>query len=153
MGTDQSILTMRHSDAQSIDTLARTLWGEARGEGPKGLRAVAHVVMNRVRLAQSKGGSWWGHDIITVCRKPYQFSCWNLSDLNRARVLAVTEHDPQFRQARAIATRVVTGLDTFDVTRGATHYHRYDMLPKWARQQVPTCRIGDHLFYDLSEEV
>ena len=32
--------------------LAKTLWGEARGEGKKGMQAVANVVMNRVQ----KGG-------------------------------------------------------------------------------------------------
>jgi len=32
----------------AIEWLARTVWGEARGEGVEGMRAVAHVIMNRV---------------------------------------------------------------------------------------------------------
>ena len=37
------------------DTLARTLWGEARGEGHYGMEAVASVILNRVKIADAKG--------------------------------------------------------------------------------------------------
>ena len=40
-----------------IDTLARTIWGEARGEGSAGMQAVANVVMNRAAI-----GGWWGNN-------------------------------------------------------------------------------------------
>ncbi|PJB71692.1 MAG: hypothetical protein CO093_04590 [Alphaproteobacteria bacterium CG_4_9_14_3_um_filter_47_13] len=52
---------------KDIEILARTIWGEARGEGQKGMLAVASVIMNRVRC-----GGWWGSTIQDVCRKPYQ---------------------------------------------------------------------------------
>ena len=32
-----------------LDILARTLYGEARGEGTEGMEAVANVIMNRYR--------------------------------------------------------------------------------------------------------
>ena len=32
------------------EVLARTLWGEARGEGPEGMTAVACTIMNRVNI-------------------------------------------------------------------------------------------------------
>ena len=57
--------------ATAADTLARTLWGEARNQGQCGMAAVAHVVLNRAAHPR-----WWGHDIISVCRAPEQFSCW-----------------------------------------------------------------------------
>ena len=38
-----------------IDVLARTLWGEARGEGTAGMQAVASVILNRVKIAKQKG--------------------------------------------------------------------------------------------------
>ena len=38
----------------TIDVLARTIWGEARGEGTSGMSAVACVVINRVKIAQEK---------------------------------------------------------------------------------------------------
>lgn len=43
------------NDDEQIDYMARTMWGEARGEGATGMRAVGHVIMNRV-----KAGSWYG---------------------------------------------------------------------------------------------
>ncbi len=65
------------------DVLARTLWGEARSEGHVGMEAVASVVLNRVKVARDHGGKyWWGANIVQVCQKPYQFSCWNRSDPN-----------------------------------------------------------------------
>lgn len=32
---------------EDIDTMARTIWGEARGEGVQGMQAIACVIMNR----------------------------------------------------------------------------------------------------------
>jgi len=89
----------------AVDTLARTLWGEARGEPVRGIEAVAAVVVNRVRLAQRRGGMWWGSDIVAVCRKPWQFSCWNADDPNRAKLLAVTAADPVFATCLRVARR------------------------------------------------
>ena len=62
------------------DILARTLWGEARGEGPAGQVAVAWTIRNRV--FDGKTNSWWGEGYAGVCQKPYQFSCRNKNDPN-----------------------------------------------------------------------
>ena len=64
------------------DILARTLWGEARGESLAGQIAVAWTIRNRVNDGKAK--SWWGEGYAGVCQKPYQFSCWNKSDPNFA---------------------------------------------------------------------
>lgn len=134
----------------AIDVLARTLWGEGRGEGTKGMEAVASVVLNRVAAAQSRGGYWWGGDIISVCQKPYQFSCWNRSDQNYKKLQAVTESDVYFSTALRIARRAVAG-SLKDSTGGATHYHEKSILPAWASGQTPTAAIGRHIFYQLIE--
>ena len=42
---------------KDIDVLARTLWGEARGEGVRGMHAVANVIMRRHSLR--KYGQGW----------------------------------------------------------------------------------------------
>ena len=48
-------------DELAADTLARTIWGEARNESDTGMEAVAMVVLNRVAHAQKAGGKyWWG---------------------------------------------------------------------------------------------
>ena len=132
---------------QAVDVLARTLWGEARGEPVRGIEAVAAVVVNRVRAARAPGGPrWWGVDIVSVCSAPFQFSCWNKNDPNRAKLQAVTEADPVFAICRRIAARAVSGALP-DPTGGATHYHARDILPRWAEGKPACAEIGRHLFY------
>jgi N-acetylmuramoyl-L-alanine amidase len=135
-----------------IDVLSRTLWGEARGEGAAGMEAVACVILNRVRVAERKAGKyWWGNDIISVCQKPYQFSCWNRSDPNYRRLLNVDDSDIHFNTARRIARRAVAGTME-DFTGGATHYYAdYIAAPTWARGETPTFKLGRHIFFKLIE--
>ena len=62
------------------DILARTIFGEARGEGLEGMEAVACVIINRV-----KAKKWFtGYELINgvkvpnvaqTCLKKAQFSC------------------------------------------------------------------------------
>ena len=54
---------------KQTEIFAKTLYGEARGEGLKGIEAVACVIVNRL-----KKPCWWGHTIQEVCLKPAQFS-------------------------------------------------------------------------------
>ena len=126
-----------------VDTLARTLYGESRNQGERGMEAVACVVMNRV-----KQPCWWGRSVITVCLKPYQFSCWLSSDPNYRLLKAVNNHDMAFRMALDIAQEAVGGQLT-DITGNATHYFERHMKipPAWVKKLTFTCRIGDHLFY------
>ena len=130
------------------DVLARTLWGEARGEGTQGMHAVANVILNRVKIAEKKGKYWWGNNIIQVCQKPYQFSCWNRSDPNFKKLQNVDEKDLYFSTAMRIARRAVMGcLD--DVTKGSTHYHAADITPYWVKGEEAVTTIGNHVFYKL----
>jgi len=136
-----------NADRPAILTLARTLWGEARGESVRGKEAVAAVVMNRVRRARALGGYWWGMTPIQVCRKPWQFACWNDGDPNHAKMLAVGADDPVFRICLRIARRAIAGT-LKDPTHGATHYHAKDSSPPWARNRKPSAVIGGHRFYN-----
>lgn len=137
-----------------IDTLARTLWGEARGELYGGRVAVGCVVRNRVELDLHGDDKpdWWGEGYVEVCLKPFQFSCWNADDPNRSKLLAVTEGDAVFAECLVIARQVIGG-DLPDVTLGATHYHRVGLdYPKsWGKPRRPMIQIGRHLFYNLAE--
>lgn len=142
---------------KDIDTLARTIYGEARGEGLSGMKAVACVVMNRL-----KKPGWWsrqkGDDIPddtvqAVCRDPYQFSCWLHNDPNLPKLLLVNETDSTFKQALQIAEQAVDhGLT--DITNGATSYHtikppRPDMKwpPYWADGMKECAVWGAHVYY------
>ena len=55
---------------RDIDVLARTIYGEARGESISGMEAVASVVLNRVAFSKRRRRYWWGNTITEVCRKP-----------------------------------------------------------------------------------
>lgn len=105
-----------------VDVLARTLWGEARSEGVQGVEAVASVVLNRVNVSRKMAGYWWGNDVIQVCQKAYQFSCWNKSDPQYKRVISVDTSDLHFATCVRVARRALLGLID-DQTNGATHYH------------------------------
>ena len=126
---------------REIDLLARTAWGEARGDGRWGMQAVINVVMNRV-----KAGRWWGRSVEDVVLKPYQFSCWLESDPNRAKLLAVTTDDEQFKLAEAFAELAIDGKLT-DITNGATNYHTKSVKPSWASTGQQTAIWGNHIFY------
>lgn len=128
---------------REIDTLARTIWGEARGEGTQGMQAVANVIMNRVN-----GLSWFGQTIEGVCKKPKAFSCWNSNDPNSSLCQAVNESDPYFVHCKNIAQMAVNG-QLIDITKGANHYHAKNIRPYWADDTKRTCIIGNHIFYKL----
>lgn len=132
------------------EVLAMTMWGEARGEGEEGMRAVAYVVLNR-----AAHHNYWGASVAEVCRKPYQFSCWNLNDPNLDKMRRVTLSDPQFAIAFDIASTLLGRAKgrvqwSQDPTKGATHYHEWSLqpMPRWARGHVPCARIGRHVFYN-----
>jgi spore germination cell wall hydrolase CwlJ-like protein len=128
-------------DDRALDILARTIWGEARGEPREGQIAVAHVVKNRT----AKPG-WWGHDMISVCQARDQFSCWRTTDPNRPKLLGVTISDPVFVTILKIARNVIAG-ELADPTDGATSYHTLDCHPAWDKGLKVTARIGNHIFY------
>lgn len=124
------------------ELLARTLWGEARGEGIPGMIAVANVIQNRV------ADSRWGNNTRAVILQPFQFSTWNKNDPNRMRAGYITERDSVFRTALDIARRAVND-ELPDTTNGANHFHSRAVNPRWANQQRIVARIGRHIFYRL----
>ena len=96
-----------------IDTLARTLYGEARGESHTGKIAVANVVMNRVALA-SKHPHFGDGTAAGACKAPWQFSCWNAADPNSQIINDVDDNDPVFADCLDIAQTACDGqLDEF----------------------------------------
>lgn len=135
-------------NAREVDTLARTLYGEARREGADEMTAVCHVVLNRRDAAR-----WWGRTVESVCLKPFQFSCWNEFDPNRRKLLNATEAEAPFATALEIARRLLAMVATerarADTTNGATHYHarRLNPLPRWARGRTSCAVTRGHVFY------
>ncbi|GAN68277.1 cell wall hydrolase [Acetobacter orleanensis] len=129
---------------KTVDTAARTAWGEARGEGPHGMQAVLNVIGNR---AAQPG--WWGHDIASVCTAPAQFSCWNKQDPNRTLLLHVAHTNAQFQQAYALASQLCSQTLS-DLTGGADHYYDWrGVKPEWVQNKFFTKTIGHHAFYRI----
>ena len=126
-----------------LDVMARTLWGEARGEALEGKIAVAWVIRNR---ADHPG--WWGHGIAEVCRAPWQFSAWNADDPNRAKLIGVTARDDMFRDCLMVAAGVLSN-NFPDPTGGANHYHAKGVSPNWVAGAAPVLRLRNHAFYKL----
>ncbi len=133
-------------------TLARTLYGEARGEfdadgrGDVPVEAVANVILNR-RAKKFRGKA----TVAGVCRDPLQFSCWNGNDANRSKIMKLAKGaNAVFDRCMNVATRAVKG-DLPDHTRGALHYHATSIAkPRWVVKSPNakvTLKIGRHIFY------
>jgi spore germination cell wall hydrolase CwlJ-like protein len=123
--------------------LAGTAWGEARGDGPSGMQAVCNVVMNRV----ARGG-WWGATVLEVCLKPWQFSCWNADDPNRAKIMNLHPVDSDYAVALGLALKGING-SLPDITGGADSYYDLSMPspPSWAAGLEPCATIGSQAFF------
>ncbi|NKC29420.1 cell wall hydrolase [Falsiroseomonas selenitidurans] len=132
----------------AASVLELTLWGEAAGRPVRATEGIAAVVMNRVRLAAAPGGpQHLGQGVAAVCRAPFQFPCW-LPARRAALREAMRADDPALAICRRIAARALAGALP-DPTRGATHYHPAEILPRWALGRVPTVELGGVVFYRL----
>jgi len=144
--------------AFALDVLARTLWGEARGEGETGQKAVAAVICTRV-MRGARYQAKWGtpHPLFgdgtfkQACLRPRQFSCWNAGDPNLPKMKALNLTDPALAGLLRIAEDAVDGR-IIDPTGGATHYltkAAYDKVAAdhWCRTKPSIWQHGNHLFF------
>ena len=134
-----------------INIFARTIFGEARGEfnkvdgGLASLIGVANVIMNRVKKQK-----WFGKNLIDVCKKPKQFSCWNIDDVNYKIINSISDEDRIFSICKTVAFNVANDYWP-DLTKGSDHYHSSTLpfVPIWAKNKKPLVKIGNHLFFNL----
>lgn len=138
-----------------IDTMALTVWGEARGETPKGQIAIAWVIKNRYLNPR-----WWSRQagdgidddtIAAVCRDRYQFSCWNPNDPNWPKLIdPKTKQKPEFQAIRELCIQVLNDLLP-DPTNSADHYCVTKIINHvgWAKTRKPCAVIGSHSFYRI----
>jgi spore germination cell wall hydrolase CwlJ-like protein len=128
---------------RSLQCLAEAIYYEARSESEDGQRAVAQVVLNRVRHP-----AWPG----TVCGVVYQgplragggcqftFTCDG--------ALLRMPYGADWARARRIAAEALAGY-VFAPVGLATNYHTHQVLPDWAFRLPKTTVIGNHIFYRL----
>lgn len=131
------------------DAIALTLFGEARGEGVQGRLAVAAVLRNRLRTGR------WGSTYRDVCHARKQFSCWNASDPNRARLLAELTKVQQGKPISRVLQECYTIADVllneaiFRQVGNALHYFADSIQPpKWAATGTLVASIGHHKFFE-----
>lgn len=127
--------------------LALTAWREARGEGREGMRAVLHVIRNRV----NKGWGDWDH----VVTKKWQFS--SLTAPGDSQLVRWPDSpDEKFALAMQLADAVYDGTDP-DITGGAVYYANLKYIDKGGsferlilgkpREHPVVARIGEHTFF------
>ncbi len=125
----------------SLEIMAKTAYGEARGEGQKGMEAVAHVILNRALKPKRHGQS-----VASVCLKPWQFSCWNRGDSNRKKLLMLIDMDDEkFRESWLACLTAMTSDDT---TKGSDHYLVTGTNASWIEGRMAAITIGNHKFYN-----
>lgn len=120
--------------------LAEAVYYEAGSESGEGQRAVAQVVLNRVRHAAFPhsvcGVVYQGAERTTGCQ--FTFTC----DGSLARV----PNRFGWRRAMEVAERALNG-EVYSPVGHATHYHAAWMTPYWAPSVAMVGRIGGHIFY------
>lgn len=138
------------------EVLARTIFGENRDHGFEGMQSVANVVMNRI----ASGITWWGHDVLSVCLEPEQFSVWNpltrptlfAPDANYEATIDAAPADPDLSLALEVASQAIAGTLP-DITGGATSYVDAALplpWPDWARPESRTATIGGQVFFKVA---
>jgi spore germination cell wall hydrolase CwlJ-like protein len=126
--------------AQALNCLASAVYYEAGNQDADGERAVAQVVLNRVRHPAFPntvcGVVYQGSTRATGCQ--FTFTC----DGSLAR-----EPDPEgWRRAWKVAEDALSGK-VYAPVGWATHYHADYVLPTWASSMAKNAVLGAHLFY------
>jgi spore germination cell wall hydrolase CwlJ-like protein len=128
---------------RSLQCLAEAIYYEARSESEDGQRAVAQVVLNRVRHPAFPG---------SVCGVVYQgplragggcqftFTC----DGSLVRM----PYGEDWARARRIAAEALAGY-VYAPVGLATNYHTHQVLPDWAFRLAKARVIGNHIFYRM----
>jgi exopolysaccharide biosynthesis WecB/TagA/CpsF family protein len=127
---------------RALTCLAQAVYYEAAGEGSDGERAVAQVVINRMRHpgypASICGVVYQGSDRGSGCQ--FTFTC-------NGSLLQAPAAD-LWARARKIAQDALAGK-VFAPIGHATHYHADYVLPYWADSLDKSVQIGRHIFYRL----
>lgn len=127
------------SRERAVDCLATAMWYEA-GESDSGQRAVAQVVLNRVRHPAFPstvcGVVFQGAERATGCQ--FTFTC----DGAMRRVPS----QAAFARARARAHAMLDGAVAKDVGL-ATHYHTDWVHPIWSTELEKIAQVDTHLFF------
>ncbi len=126
--------------ARAADCLTAAVYYEARSQSVDGQRAVAQVVLNRVRDRAFPntvcGVVYQGSQRRTGCQ--FSFTCDG--SMNRPREPGAWD------RARAVADAALSG-SVYAAVGAATSFHTTSILPWWASSLARITTIGQHIFY------
>jgi hypothetical protein len=129
--------------SRAIDCLTAAVYYEARSESDDGQRAVAQVVLNRVRNPAFPGSVcgvvYQGSYRTTGCQ--FSFTCDG--SLAHRREPGAWEH------ARQIASAALAG-EVYAPIGAAMYYHTTAVHPYWENSLTAVTTIGAHIFYRWS---
>lgn len=126
--------------SRDLDCLTQAVYYEARGEGRDGMKAVAQVVLNRVRHPAFPkticGVVFQGAARGSGCQ--FSFTCSGVmrGGVNRAA----------WDRARAVASGAMSG-SVFAGVGNATQFHTTGVAPTWRSSLIQVSQVGSHLFY------
>lgn len=109
--------------------LAVAIYHEARGEHEIGKRAVAEVVLNRVRSPDFPD---------TVCGVVFQHRQFSYIERSAHRNVS---------SELSLARQMLAGKLPRVLPAGTTHYHSTTVSPYWAAAMRVVGHIGNHIFY------
>lgn len=125
---------------RALECLTSAIYYEAGQESTDGQRAVAQVVLNRVRHpafpANVCGVVYEGSTRATGCQ--FTFTCDG--SLNRKPMLG------PWQSARSVAEAALAGY-VYKPVGTATHYHADYVVPYWASTLAKNAVVGAHMFY------
>jgi hypothetical protein len=125
---------------RSLECLSQAIYYEARSQSDDGQRAVAQVVLNRVRHPAFPnsvcGVVYQGSERSTGCQ--FTFTCDGSMNAG--------VHPDAWGRARRIAEAALRG-DVYRPVGLATNYHTTAIHPYWAPSLVPQVIVGAHIFY------
>lgn len=126
--------------ARALDCLASAVYYEAGNQDADGERAVAQVVLNRVRHPAFPS---------TVCGVVYQGSTRSTGCQFTFTCDGSLERRPDaagWARAMQIAEAALSGA-VYAPVGWATHYHANYVLPVWAGTMAKNAVVGAHIFY------
>lgn len=125
---------------RALDCLTAAVYYEARSESVEGQRAVAQVVLNRVRNpafpASVCGVVYQGSERSTGCQ--FTFTCDG--SMNAPR------NEEAWERSKLVARAALAG-DTVPEVGLATNYHADYVMPWWASGLDRIAQLGRHIFY------
>ena len=110
--------------------LAKTIYGEARGESIETMFAVGWVIRNRLQAGR------YGDTYKDVVLQPKQFSCWNEDDINYKKIKGMIS-GRLWEVCIGVAVVVMQSMERYNPVKGVKHYYDKSLdsnPPYWSEE-------------------